>query len=322
MRRLHIFNCDHDYALAQGGRYYTPPRSVVSLRRQLCLTPALYAHRGDSILLPPGISKNEAGELAYHDILLQKGIECVVYGEDLHDYYPMPWGWNMSVHQMLMDRGVNPRNMPNEELLAAWRMLSHRRTTINLLKAMDYTYEMPQELQDIHKVRQWCIDNEGGFLKAPWSSSGRGIYRALHGWRDDIECWCRGVLKKQKSIMAEVDCRRKLDFATEWSVAEGKAVFLGYSVFHTDEHSQYKGNLQGSQAELEHIIITSSQGLWNDTMLDKQRLTIESVLASSYHGPVGIDCLVGEYPELMINPCVEINLRTTMGMVELWKNKL
>lgn len=49
---LHIFNPDTDYALASDSENYTPPVSILAIKRSLSLLPALYAERGDAILLP------------------------------------------------------------------------------------------------------------------------------------------------------------------------------------------------------------------------------------------------------------------------------
>lgn len=319
MEKLYIFNCDHEYALAQDGKYYTPPKSVVRLRANLCLTPALFAEEHSCILVPSEIQNVE--NLLYYDYVEKKHIKIVRQGCSLAKYIPVPWGWNNSVRQMLIDRDVNPDLLPTEENLKIWRQLAHRRTTIDFLKHINYPYTLPCELFSLEDVEQWCRANHGGFLKAPWSSSGRGIYRALHGWRDDIAHWVKGVLRKQKSIVAEIDCRKIFDFATEWHIDGGNANFIGYSVFSTDDHSQYRQNRKGSQQQLQQLIAQASCGKWNEEMLSAQKLALEHILGSAYSGPLGIDCLVGKRENVFVNPCVEINLRHTMGMVEIWNEE-
>ena len=44
--------------------------------------------------------------------------------------------------------------------------------------------------------------------------------------------------------------------------------------------------------------------------------TVNTVIAPYYEGPLGVDLLLGRHNgEEVINPCVEVNLRMTMGMV-------
>lgn len=52
-------------------------------------------------------------------------------------------------------------------------------------------------------------------------------------------------------------------------------------------------------------------------MIESQRLAIDSLIAPHYNGPVGIDMFSTVEGDL--NPCVEINLRLTMGLAALWK---
>lgn len=313
MKTLHIFNCDTDYALADGTRFYTPPKNVIGVRNRLTLTPARYAATGDAILVYGDISR--IASLPYYDSALSKELELITPEDNLTRYIPRPWGWNHSIRQFLTQHGVKEDYLPDWKQIDILRTLSHRRTTIQMLNAMQFEYQLPAELTTEEEIMQWCLSNPGGYLKAPWSSSGRGIYRVLSGWRNDIQSWCRGVLRRQGSILAEPGWNNQLDFATEWEISPRHEVrFIGYSVFHTDNHSQYIDNLKGSQSQLINHIDSVARGRLGDT-LAKQKAALEAIIAPYYYGPLGIDCLVDASGK--INPCVEINLRLTMGRVEI-----
>lgn len=321
MKIVHIFNPETDFALASGAEYYTPPRNVVALRRKMALTPALFAKKGEYILLLDRISNEELTQLDHYDLVLSKGLIILPLDAQLpEDAVAKPWGWNLSMRKFLFNKGLDISMLPSEGDIANLRRLSHRRTTIAFLKEvyslMDYTvpYPLPIELETEDAVSEWCEANIGGYLKAPWSSSGRGVYRVLRSDGDDIRGWVRGTLRRQGSLLAEPGWRRVFDFATEWMVENGNVSFIGYSVFNVDDHSQYTGNVIDTQPNLKALIDDKSGGMC-DRCVEAQRVAIEKLIAPYYNGPLGIDCLIDDIGR--INPCVEINMRMTMGMVPL-----
>ena len=69
MATLHIFNPETDFALAAGIPIYTPPAKVLALKHSLSLLPAIYARRGDYILVPNGMTSDDISSLKYYDIV-------------------------------------------------------------------------------------------------------------------------------------------------------------------------------------------------------------------------------------------------------------
>lgn len=114
--------------------------------------------------------------------------------------------------------------------------------------------------------------------------------------------------------MMEKAYNRRLDFATEWICENGKARFIGYSVFNVSRRGKYQSNYNGSQSELLSEINRVS-GQWTPKYLEAQRAALDVIVAPHYDGPLGIDMLVTD--SRAINPCVELNLRHTMGMLNL-----
>ena len=47
---LHIFNPEHDIALAQNNSNYTPSNAVLQIRNDLAFIPYIWANQGDLIL--------------------------------------------------------------------------------------------------------------------------------------------------------------------------------------------------------------------------------------------------------------------------------
>lgn len=323
MRRLLIFNPDTEYALASDSINYTPPSAVVRLRRNMALYPATYASPGDAILLCDIIPDDELERLPYRDIATEKNLE-IIRMPALHSVltfaepiFADPWGWNRCLAYRLRQRFRGIEGIPDDNGLESIRNLSHRRTTIEFLKktATDFPeIEIPQECRDVEQAMSVFERRGDVYFKAPWSSSGRGIIRTSDLDRSQVEQWVRGTIAAQGSVMAEKAYARRLDFATEWLCRDGKAMFAGYSVFETSRRGKYHNNMRGTQSELENMIRQTTEA-WSDCLLEKINAAIEQLIAHSYSGPLGIDMLVTESGT--VNPCVEINLRRTMGMEQL-----
>lgn len=54
-----------------------------------------------------------------------------------------------------------------------------------------------------------------------------------------------------------------------------------------------------------------------DSVIGQVLMTINDLVAPHYDGPLGIDMMLyrDENGKIALNPCVEVNLRMTMGMV-------
>lgn len=155
-----------------------------------------------------------------------------------------------------------------------------------------------------------CIDF---CIKAPWSSSGRGLLFSQTLSREKTLEWIFGVIRSQGFAIGEKKYIRKLDFASEWFVEDGIPVFIGFSIFSSSNRGKYQGNLILPQKKLNERIIKECR--WTDGILKLQKEFISSMISNEYSGPVGIDMLAT--PDGEINPCVEINLRHTMGHVAI-----
>lgn len=324
MARLHIFNPDTDYALASDSPYYTAPAHVVSLRRRDALIPALYASPGDKILLMDD-PVNRLEEMRFYDITVKKGITVLSQSQIMdnpaqtEDDIASPWGWNRQIrHWLIETTGGDLSGIPSEAFISTLRELSHRRTTIAFLREigpdLDPEIEIPEEIFNHECGLSSFRTRRKLYFKAPWSSSGRGILLTDDLEERHVEPWLRGIIRRQGSVMMEKAYERRLDFATEWDCRDGSANFLGYSVFNVSRRGKYQSNQTGTQEDLTNLIRKSAPG-WNSRIIESQKGAIEKIIAPFYEGPAGIDMLVTE--KGAIHPCVEINLRHTMGMVNL-----
>lgn len=327
MPRLFVFNPDTDYCLVSGADSYTPPANVVEVRRSLAMTPLAFASPGDALLVlddidPPTWRGYEAqASLAGVELLTPSLARAE--RRRLQAYVAVPWGWNASIRRTLTSVIGDMQGMPSAESIEEIRRLSHRRSNIEMLRAMaprlDKGIEMPAELSESAEALL-RLEREGQlWFKAPWSSSGRGVI--LASTDDDMhktELWIQGIIRRQGSVMVEKAYDRVFDFATEWFCRHGKARFLGYSVFDVSFRGKYQSNVSAPQTELLAAIKKRCAG-WEDGYLQLQRQAIETVFAANYEGPLGVDMLATRSGA--VNPSVEVNLRHTMGMPGLLKYK-
>jgi hypothetical protein len=157
-------------------------------------------------------------------------------------------------------------------------------------------------------------------VKAPWSSSGRGIRYIENKPDPSTEGWCANTIEKQGCITFEPYYNKIRDFGMEFNAnADGNIDYLGLSIFKTSKRT-YTGSLlatEGTKLEyLSQYIDVSILKAVSETITTM----LSALLLNKYVGPLGIDMMLVKQEgtnNLAIHPCVEINLRRTMGHVAL-----
>ncbi len=309
--KLLLFNPETEYALASGASFYTPPKRVEKMRRERQLLPEAWAKPEDIILVDDAKTLKSKFRLADWSML-----------ESLFAENPgvivEPWGWNKALVRKMLDHGVPEASLPSEDEIRKIRELAHRRTTIHLaslwneLVEDDYLTAVPVELSSIEVCMDFYSSNPGCWMKAPWSSSGRGVINTAADMTPVlVEQWCRGILRRQGSVMGETGADRIADFATEWRISVGEAHFLGLSSFSTSNRGKYISNEAISQEEMRSRF-DSISSISIEKVISIQRRILQEVL-SGYEGLCGVDMLIERGGHL--RPFVELNLRRTMGML-------
>lgn len=314
---IYLFNPDTDLALATDRAYYTAPAKVVAMTRRLALLPAIYATEGDAILLPDGVTVAETAYLPYAEIAAQKGLRLIT-AEMLAESgsEPIcPWGWNRSVVTWLKNYGVRPEMLPSDQEIDSVRSLSHRLTSLRFNQMLEgYGLNCPNEPNLIHTLDDafQCISRLGGdcYIKTPWSSSGRGVFATKGLSAEVIGELAGGIIGRQGAVMIERNVGAGRNYATEWMMADGKAEYCGLSSFITNGRNAYIANVRPSDDEL---AVLQQYGL--DRVIEAQLCALEQTIGESYSGQLGIDMLLTD--KFGLTPCLEINLRMTMGHVAL-----
>lgn len=170
-----------------------------------------------------------------------------------------------------------------------------------------------EEVEAFVRTRPACL------LKEPWSGCGRGIRHAAGTFPPSLRGWTERVLRTQQAIVGEPFYDKVADFAMEFAKGDGRGVrFTGYSVFETDERGAYKGNLLATNEALERRLTAYVPQSVLHALRDKLSATLSQVIGNDYQGCLGVDmmvCLSADGKGYVIHPCVEVNLRMSMGMV-------
>ncbi len=358
---LHIFNPEHDIALASGLENFTAPHAGRQLRHDLGFLPALWATDGDCVLVDDAelaktsmqklavAARKHLGARAFDNFsidFLQPGARRVADCDSVE-----PWGWDAALCARLRRMGVGDALLPGDEQLREIREWSHRRTSIWLLKHLlddgvataisqcplndeslggkSYSImqpfdqrPLPEEFSSVDEAWSTLACRfRGGVVKAPWSSSGRGVRFFVKN--DDkteanVKAWARGVIARQGSVVVEPYYKKVKDFGMEFEArADGKVYYQGLSLFQT-ANGAYTGNIVATERRKWEMMSRyfPAEQLYSVKEHICHHLT--TLLQGRYQGPLGVDMMV-VYAEggFLLHPCVEVNLRRTMGHVAL-----
>lgn len=282
--KLHLFNPENDLALAAASANFTPPKSVVEFKTALAALPVWLAEPGDNIIAP-GLDRQW---------LRATGTEV---GMEIAGT-PEPWGWSENAARQYTRLGI-PGPFPDIDRL---RQLSHRRTSVSLynhLSTSNLPYPLPPRPREIFSADE-LPDSDLIVLKSPWSCSGRGVVDCQGLSTDIIRRRAEESIRRQGSVMVEPKLRKVRDFAMLFE--NGK--YRGLSLFLTNGTS-YTGNIVAPEHKL--------AGMLDTPHLQETAQAIESWIPTDYSGPLGVDMMLLD--DGNICPCVEVNLRKTMGFI-------
>jgi hypothetical protein len=335
---LHVFNPEHDIALAYDLENFTAPHAGRQLRHDLGFLPLLWADADDRVMVDDVDTACRAMQRVLPKIRNKSPFS--LWQERLSTSTAMvsassvdavePWGWDAAIRRLLLRRGVCEDVMPGREQIDAVRRLSHRRVAgMALRQVREQLSDIPLVGESFECTTPVMIDEkhkEWGsvILKAPWSSSGRGLRFLVDNSRQH-EGWIRNMLQAQGSILVEPFYDKVKDFGMEF-YADGKGgiTFLGLSVFHT-QNGAYTGNLLATEEYKMQVLTAYVPTGFILSVQQKLSSVLSDILGTDYSGPLGVDMMIvatKNQKGFCLHPCVEINLRRTMGHVALSLTKL
>ena len=317
---LHLFNPWHDEALAANVQFYSPSLAGRKLAHVLAELPRIWGEEDDEYLQLP--ESGRVKDLLSPDWTKINSID--------------PWGWDNHVVEIFQRLGAPEALLPTAEQLREIRHLSSRANVSELL-AEDSEYLLfarPGVIpfsstfcRSMQEVTAALEPLEGrAMLKSPWSSSGRGVF-PIKGTLDPVAAArVQKILQQQGGIEVQSLHEVVANFAFEYhALPDGTVEYDGLSLFQAAPGGAYLGNLVAHPAIMERELCTLLAPLaagWGiaETELPQLLHHLQSSLAqllsrwlhARYVGPLGVDLLV---TPTGIHPCVEINLRRTMGHV-------
>ena len=219
------------------------------------------------------------------------------------------------------------------------RRVSFFLTAVVLLAALrqhqslaDQTVGESCECRTMDDVQQIISRWHHVVLKAPWSSSGRGIKYVDGQLSRSQQGWCVNILREQGSVVAEVYYNKVKDFGMEFfSDGRGNVTYLGLSLFST-LYGAYTGNILATEADKEQMLAAYLPTELTHAVRIQLEALLSQTIGTAYRGPLGIDMMVVsqsskdhaqsskfnvQSSNFLLHPCVELNLRRTMGHVAL-----
>ena len=287
---LYIFNPENDMALADGKPGYTPPQQIQQMRQELWWLPQWWAEEEDIVW-------NGEERLSLPD-----------------DTKILPWGWSPALCHQLKQAGVQDSLLPSAKELEQLRQLSHRQTAVALLGELRKQLPLDGHLagesmlcRTFEEVEEAVSKHEEALLKAPWSSSGKGLMKV---GSEQWQAWAKRIIKTQGSVVVEQLLHKITDFALEfWLDGKGSVEYRGLSLFYTNERGAYLGNWVAPEGQK---LAWLAQYIPLQYLQEIRKWWEERLKRFDYSGPVGIDMMLAQEG---ICPCIEVNWRWTMGLV-------
>lgn len=330
--QIHYFNPGHETAVLLGSKNYTPPANVQRMIKELSYLPVWYAHSDDfvfteDITFPRFFSLQPKGFRPFPTLISKK--ELKQKGASLPEMVAAPWG--LSPHSLHLFDELK-KNCGLNLSVPSWKedyfKLTGRQTAAECLELIRQQLPdlqipvAPRFCKKIREVEKYLILQNAPFiLKTPYSSSGRGLH-----WIPERKLttkdrtWIEGAINKQGTVSIECGLDKVQDFAMEfYSDGEGNVTYEGISVFGTKQQGCYSGNMLGNQEYLHRqITLRVGEEVYNQIQTAVTD-ALKSFYGNIYRGYLGVDMIVykttkGTYA---IHPCIEINMRYTMGMVAL-----
>ncbi len=318
MPYVHLFFPENDLALAANLSNYTPPKMAMAMHLSGEPLPMWYGAPGD-VFICRGINAHWLTTMRQAFAL-----ETDVWPHRCEGYTPRPWGWSMAVRREFRFAGFSDNQLPSDTDLLSIRQLSHRRTSAEVFKLCSpFLHDVPCTDKPIeaHSVDETIslVDKYGGdaVLKSPWSNAGRGlVFTRCYGKEALIER-IADIISAYGSVMVERRYDRLIDFATLFEAFDdGTVRYCGLSLFEADRLGAYTRNIVARDDILISLINRYIDVSKLQLLIAAQEVALAKIINAQYTGLLGIDMFVAESAQgFLLNPCCELNLRTSMGHV-------
>lgn len=315
--------------MAVNRKNVTPPKTVRQFRSGMEYLPALWAAGGDTVVVQDKLRAQAAverlrAELSAAGCRVPARVEFAAREELAGRTFAQMdvWGWDKAVIAAIGKAGIACSALPDEDRLDTIRMLSHRKTAAGVLADLggDGLAGEAFFCRTEAEVAALACRYGRTVIKAPWSCSGRGVRFAEGSIGEPLSGWIKNMLKAQGGVTVEPYYNKVTDFGMEFrSDGIGRVEYLGLSLFVT-RHGAYTGNLLATEARKREMLERHVPGSLLDSVRERLCNRLGRLYRGKYAGLLGVDMMVVEGADgrsFALHPCVEINLRRTMGHVAL-----
>ncbi|MCI5560452.1 MAG: hypothetical protein SPJ29_06840 [Phocaeicola sp.] len=324
--RLYVFNPSYEGALHYAyAQHYLPRKEVVRMAIDLSPLLQLCMKEGDYLWLPE-----------YEQIANHKG-EIQLFSALPSSLRLTAWGWEPHTFRHLTKSLEKEKiSLLCPPLHKEYYELAHRSAGVGLLQHLCDTLDYPSYL-----IPQWVYpkatikDTEKAlletaervhhnyptpqlFTKQPYTSSGRGVAPQPYPISDFYVARLAQQCEKAGGISIEPMWEVEENWAAEFYISpEGDVSFIAWSYFYTGAGKKsYAGNRLCAQNELWKELYKNFGKDTIDTLVHTLSDYLKTVVSPHYQGYVGIDMFTyQEGNQHNLHPCVEINLRMTMGLL-------
>ncbi len=341
--QLFFFNPTCELAIANGQVSYMPPRHLSKFESDLAALPFFFGREEDCIL----VSSVEDNSLDHLKELGWKVPHLITRPEQLPltskgQVQFRPWGWSPAVYRVLrpfLDEvhlqwfrsHFNSWNSNLAEMLSrrtGYRLLEFIRDLVFKEGSSGSLLAIPEPPLVIRNSSALAsvldVLSLPAVLKTPWSASGRGLYRIRDERDNPVNSqWVKGMLRRQGVLYGEAWLEKVQDVSFHFWVHENHIEYLGHNYFLAEASGQFIGCYLGFPE--------NPSPLWEDSSKVKEALAQAAALLKKglevmklnqhYIGPVGVDGLFykgSKSGELLLNPCIEVNMRYSMGLANVY----
>ncbi|MGQ1946719.1 hypothetical protein ACT3CD_06410 [Geofilum sp. OHC36d9] len=338
--KLFFFNPTCEMAVANAQVSYMPPAHLAKFETDLEFILLYLGDRKDCIWVRqpiPDAFKRHLDLMGWSYPLPISQLEDMTYSQ-LALTQLSPWGWSPAVHKKfeqlkgLMDQSwyLNPLSIWKP----AHRSLLSRLTgqqVAQLVKESGIEAKgllavpgIPERINSMRRLTELERDLSSPILlKTPWSASGRGLFK-IRDRNENVENnrWVLSKLKQQGFLMAEPFLNKLQDLSFHFEITNDTISYLGTTFFKSDNDGRFSGCFIGTPAiaNMTDFLLSEAIGQAVQTL---QQAFIEMHLSARYQGYVGVDAMLFLNDEggVKLHPCIEVNLRHTMGLLNLFIQK-
>ncbi len=323
-----LFNPTCELAVANGSPYYQAPAILREFEKSLSSIMLWVLEEDDILIVEEHPSKNFLSSLKKLGIKLPK----VLLQDELQNELMginqcieiLPWGWSPVVESKF-------QNIINLETHSAefYRQRYSRKNALVLLERILKHFKsehllqnefLPEIVNTETKIEKKLEEWGQIVLKAPYSSSGRGLQvireKPLNKSKRE---WINTTLKQQKFLVCEPLLEKLADFSFQFSIDSGGEVsYLGLSHFKTNANGQYLGHHLNYAPPIFKKLKDNLPEGFIDKLTKVLTNELKELQLTSTQSYLSIDALIyKESDYLRLYPCVEINPRMNMGILSL-----